>query len=301
VAQPLAARAAIGARTSVVTLVVLATDDDEEARACEATRRLAGRHPGRTIVLRCVGDPDGPPHVESETELQQEGGVWWEEVRLHVSGRLTEHLDSLVEPLTLPELPVALWFVGRLPLASDPLLGSADIVLVDSRGVGDTEAPPDTVFPAVAELVRRYPVVDLSWIRLQPWRRLLASLFDGTVYQPYVHRVVEAEVRGKAGPRRLLAGWLAARLGLLPAAVHLHEARHVSMRLVAEGAVFEVERPEGERLVRASARIDGGPSHEDVVSLPDDSLPWSLAEALTHLGRDRGYEQALHALLGFPP
>lgn len=289
-AQPL------GARTSVVTLVVLATDDEEERRACEATRRLAGRHPGRTVVLRCEGAADDPPHVESQTELHQDDGVWWEEVRLRVRGRAVQHLDSLVEPLTLPELPVALWFTGRLPQASDPLLGSADIVLVDSK-----EAPPETVFPAVAELVRRYPVVDLSWIRLQPWRRLLASLFDGADYAPFVHRVVEAEVAGKPGPRRLLAGWLAGRLDLLPAAVRQHEARHVSMRLHASGAVFEVVRGEGERVVRASARVEGGPSHEDVVSLPDDSLPWSLGEALTHLGRDRGYEQALHTLLGFPP
>lgn len=296
------AQPVVSTRTSVVTLVVLATDDEEETRAGEATRRLAGRHPGRTIVLRCEGDADGPPHVESETVQEAQGGVWWEEVRLRVSGRLTQHLDSLVEPLTLPELPVALWFVGRLPSASDPLLGSADIVVVDSRGVGGREAPPPTtVFASVAELLRRYPVVDLSWIRLQPWRRLLASLFEGTVYRPYVHRVVEASVAGKDGPRRLLGGWLAGRLGLLPAAVHLHEARHVSMRLTAPGAVFEVVRHEGERVVRASARIEGGPSHEDVLSLPDESLPWSLAEALTHLGRDRGYEQALRSLLGFPP
>jgi hypothetical protein len=36
-----------------------------------------------------------------------------------------------------------------------------------------------------------------------------------------------------------------------------------------------------------------------VLTLPDDSLPWSVGEALTRLGRDRVYEQALHALLGF--
>lgn len=285
-------------RTSVVNLVVIATDDDEERRACEATLRLGGRHPGRTVVVRCA-EPDRPEsRIDAEVVLQgseAEGvDIWWEEVRLHVTGPAARHLDSLVEPLTLPEIPTAVWFVGRLPGAADPLLATADVVLVDTK-----EAPDE--LPTVAELVRRYPVVDLTWIRLQPWRRLLASLFDGAVYRPFVRRVTTAEVSGKEGPRRLLGGWLAERLDLLPAAITLGDDRHVSIRLVAGPATFRVSRRAGERVVRAGATVDDGPSHEDVLSLPDESLPWSLGAALTHLGRDRGYERALQSLLGFPP
>jgi glucose-6-phosphate dehydrogenase assembly protein OpcA len=289
-------------RTSVVNLVVVATDDDEERRAREATLRLGNRHPGRTVVVRCA-DPDrADSRIDAHVVLQgseAEGvDIWWEEVRLHVTGPAARHLDSLVEPLTLPDIPTAVWFVGRLPQPGDPLLGAADIVLVDTK-----EAP--TEFAAVAELVRRYPVVDLTWIRLQPWRRLLASLFDGAVYRPFVRNVATAEVAGKAGPRRLLGGWLAERLDLLPAAITLPEDRHVSIALAASvhgrAGTFTVARRPGERVVRASAVVDDGPSHEDVLSLPDESLPWSLGEALTHLGRDRGYERALQSLLGFPP
>lgn len=289
-------------RTTVVNLVIVATDDEEAARACDATRRLEGRHPGRTITLQCVdGDGDGS-RVDADVVLEgaaAEGvDVWWEEIRLRVAGPVTRHLDSLVEPLLLPDLPEALWFTGRLPERHDPLLRAADTVLVDSK-----EAPQPSSFASIEEMVRRYPVVDLSWVRLRPWRRLLASLFDGGAYRPFVGGVVDVSVAGKPGPRRLLAGWLVARLGLPPSAVSLHDDRHVQLRLQAEvdgrRAVFEVTRRKGERVVRASARVAGGPGHDDVVSLPDQSLPWSLGEALTHLGRDRVYEQAVGALLGF--
>jgi hypothetical protein len=56
-----------------------------------------------------------------------------------------------------------------------------------------------------------------------------------------------------------------------------------------------VAREEGERLVRASATVGGGLSRAELLPLPDDSLVWSLAEALTHLGRDRVWQQALAA------
>jgi glucose-6-phosphate dehydrogenase assembly protein OpcA len=288
-------------RTSVVNLVVIATDDEEEARACDATRRLENRHPGRTITLRCT-DGEGAARIDADVVLEgaaAEGvDVWWEEVRLRVAGGPGRHLDSLVEPLLLPDLPVALWCTGRLPAPEDPLLRTADTVLVDSK-----EAPEANAFALIDELAHRHPVVDLSWMRLRPWRRLLASLFDGAAYQPFVRGVTEASVAGKPGPRRLLAGWLVARLGLAPSVVSLHDDRHVQLELAAEAggrrAAFEVTRREGERIVRAAARVAGGPGHADVVSLPDQSPAWSLGEALTHLDRDKVYEQALRALLGF--
>jgi glucose-6-phosphate dehydrogenase assembly protein OpcA len=290
-------------RTSVVSLVVVATDEGEEDRACQATRKLGGRHPGRTITVRCVGGDDEEARVDATVTLEgseAEGvDIWWENICLRVAGRPARHLDSLVSPLALPDLPRVVWFVGRLPTPSDPLLDLAHAVLVDTK-----EAPGDTAFATVAEVARRHPVVDLCWVRLRPWRRLLAGLFDGTAYQPFVHHVTAAEVEGKEAPRRLLGGWLVDRLGLAPEAVTLRDARHVSMRLVAEvdGTVgrFEVTRRVGERVVRAGARVEGGPGHDDVLSLPDESLPWSLADALTHLGRDRGYERALQSLLGSP-
>ena len=48
-------------------------------------------------------------------------------------------------------------------------------------------------------------------------------------------------------------------------------------------------------MVRAGAVVDGGPSHREMLPLPDDSLAWSLARALTHLRPDPVWDEALSA------
>lgn len=291
-------------RTAVVNLVVRASDDHQAARACQALHRLGSRHPGRTLVL--VGradDHDRASSMDAEIFLhgaEAEGhAVWSEDVRLHVRGPLLDHLDSLVEPLTLPDLPVVTWFTGLPPEPSNALLSTADAVIVDAK----TEEPGgERSLPIVVSLSRRNVVIDLSWIRLRPWREMLAGLFDSPLLRPFLAGIGRAEVRGKPGPRLLLAGWLSSRLGLSRSQIDLIDSRHISMHLTAgyDGAqaTFLVERPEGERMVRARAEIDGGPTHEDRLALPDDSLSWSLAQALTHLRHDRVHSQAVQAALG---
>ena len=287
-------------RTSVVNLVIVAATETEATRAAEATHRMAGRHPGRTITLICDRTSDGP--IDAVVSLHEASAgdqrVWWEDVTLQVRGDVVDHLNTLVEPLTIADLPVAVWFVGRPVGARDRLLESADAVLVDTKEAGGPGA-----FGFVGDLATRHTVVDLSWVRLAPWRQLLAGLFEGREYRPFVHGVRQATVTGKSGPRQLLAGWLASRLSLPRNQFHQDESRHASMRLVAEHdgqeAIFVVERDEGERVVRASASVTGGPHHEDVLTLPDDSLPWSLAAALTHLAPDRVYQAALRVAGAF--
>lgn len=286
-------------RTSVMNLVVVSHSPEETARACDATHQFGQRHPTRTVVLQSQSDGEGlDATITAHGVTTGEVSVWSEDIVLTVRGTAGEHLLSLVEPLTLSDLPVALWYVASLPPPGDALAVACDAIIVDSKELGDERA-----FPDLRALQRQRTVVDLSWIRLRPWRQLLAGLFDGHDFRPFVSGVRSAEVHGKAGPRHLLAGWLVDRLGLNRSAVHLQEARHVTMRLLAEDGgrrgEFVVTRDEGERLVKASAAVDGGPSHNDVLPLPQTGLGWSLAEALTDLEPDRTYEHALHAALGF--
>lgn len=285
-------------RTSVLTLCIVGEDIERVERARAAVHELGGRHPAR--VLHLILDPEargGPPGLDASIHLlggEADGQeLWFEEVDLVVHGPATAHLDSILEPLTLPDLPVVAWFVDATPSPSDPLVAAADVVLVDSRELGGLDC-----FTALQTIVRARPVVDLSWVRLEPWRVLLAGLFEGPDFRPFVHHVRHAEVAGRTGPRHLVGGWLLDRLGLPRAALHLEADDHVAIRLVAaiddtgaEG-VFEAARGDARR-VEARARIAGGPEAAAVLELPEATPAWGLADALSQLERDEVYESAL--------
>ena len=284
-------------RTSVLTLCIVGTDAEAVERARAAVHELGGRHPAR--VLHLVLDPDaadGPPGIDADIRLlggEAEGhGLWFEEVELVVHGPATGHLDSLLEPLTLADLPVVAWFVDAPPSPGDPLLDAADVLLVDSRALGGVDT-----FPPLSEVASAHPVVDLSWVRLRPWRELLAGLFEGPDFRPFVHHVQNATVAGRTGPRHLIGGWLLDRLDLPTADLHLEPAEHVSIRLQAQlpdgrRGTFEVARGD-ERRVDARADVAGGPTAASVLELPEATPAWGLADALAHLERDPVYERAL--------
>jgi glucose-6-phosphate dehydrogenase assembly protein OpcA len=219
--------------------------------------------------------------------------LWFEDVTLRVRGRVIAHLDSLIEPLTLPDLPMVVWFVDGLPRPGDSLLSASDVLLVDARDFGDVDC-----FAQLLELVPHVPIVDLSWVRLRPWREMLTGLFDGPAFKPFAQLVRHAEVAGKTGPRHLLGGWLLDRLALAPGELHLEADDHVLMRLRAVGpdgraATFEVGRTGDERVVRAHAEVEGGPSSTAIVRLPEATPAWGLAAALSALHADPIYERAL--------
>ncbi|HZD64853.1 MAG TPA: glucose-6-phosphate dehydrogenase assembly protein OpcA, partial [Acidimicrobiales bacterium] len=222
-------------RTAVVNLVVATSDREAARRARLAMHRLGRHHPGRTLAL--VLRPERPQGIDARVELHRrtigERAVWWEEVSLEVGGPLCAQLDSLVAPLLLPQVPVVVWYPSVLPGPEGPLVASAEVVLADARWAVPAHTSGDPL-AALVDLGRRHVVIDLSWQRLTPWRRLLADLFEPHAVRPFVDAVVRAEIAGHAGPARLLGGWLLDRLGLPPAAVTLRRGRHAGIRLSAE-------------------------------------------------------------------
>jgi glucose-6-phosphate dehydrogenase assembly protein OpcA len=189
---------------------------------------------------------------------------------------------------------VVVWYVGAVPDPADSLLTLATAVLTDSRDAADAGQ-----LRTLLELVRRRTVVDLSWIRLEPWRELLAGLFDPPAIRPWAEEVESVEVTGKTGPRLLLGGWLARSFGVTADHVTLLDARHVELRVTCrrgnESAVFEVGRGDVARTVSAEAVLPRGRSPRLTMALADDPLATSLAHALTHLDPDVTWERALSA------
>jgi glucose-6-phosphate dehydrogenase assembly protein OpcA len=290
-------RAAV--RTSVLTLVAVVRSDAEADGARQIIGELGARHPSRSIVIIAVDDePDAPNSTDAAVwvhAIEREGrAVCFEEVVLRVRGNARHHLDSIVEPFALPDVPMVVWLPAGLPSPGDPLMRAADRVVVDSRAVA--EAGGD-VLARSATLAKRLPVADLSWMRLEQWRSMLAGLFEGSVYRPFLHAVDRVEVQGNHGPRYLLGGWLLRRLDLPPARVQLEPADHVSVTIHAVSGgrkgTFTVSRHGAEREIKSCCDIEDGPQVEQTLRMREQWPSLALASALTRVGHDEVYEEAL--------
>lgn len=289
-------RAAV--RTSVLTLVAVVGNDSEADAARSIITDLGVRHPSRTLIIVL----DDEAHALNCTDaavwvhaIEREGrAVCFEEIVLRVRGKARHHLDSVVEPFALPDVPMVVWLPAGLPSPGDPLMRAADRVVVDSRAVA--EAAGD-VLARSATLAKRLPVADLSWMRLVQWRTMLTGLFEGQLYRPFLDAVDRVEVHGNHGPRYLLGGWLLRRLSLPPARVQLARDDHVSVVIhaVSDGrkGTFTVARRGAEREIQSCVDIEDGPQVEQTVRMREQWPSLALASALTRVGHDDMYEEAL--------
>lgn len=293
-------RAAV--RTSVLTLAAVVGDQSEADAALAVIGDLGPRHPSRAIVLVVENETEGATESGMDASasvqvIERDGrAVCSENIVLHVRGRARHHLDSIVEPFTLPDVPLVVWLPARLPKPGDPLMEAANRVVVDSRAVGES-GDSSGVLRRSASLARRLPVADLSWIRLAPWRSLLAGLFQGAIYRPFLGDIHRVEIAGNYGPRHLLGGWLSRRLGVPRDRVVLSAAEHVAVRVTAmhEGRTgrFVVERTGPGRVIRAHVDIAEGPTLTQMLHMHQQWPSLALAGALTRVGHDRTYEEAL--------
>jgi glucose-6-phosphate dehydrogenase assembly protein OpcA len=223
----------VAARTSVLNLVVVAGDEDAAARCAATIAATATRHASRSLILSAV-DPDGPPGLDARVESlslttsdgRAETGA--ETIHIKAHGETGLHLASIIVPLLVHDLPVALWWPADPPFGSrraDRLLPIADRLIVDgSAWSGDGL----DILGQLASLIEKRNVVVADWalIRQGRWREAIASVYDlpdlrphlGAVRRICVNYATEqtgGEVWGTNVVRPLYhVAWLASRLGM---------------------------------------------------------------------------------------
>ena len=92
----------------VMTLVVDATCCDAES-AIRAANDASREHPCRVVVL--AASPNTDARLDAEIRVGGDAGAS-EVVVLRPSGEMTEHGDTLVIPLLLPDAPIVAWWPG---------------------------------------------------------------------------------------------------------------------------------------------------------------------------------------------
>ncbi|MEV0386108.1 glucose-6-phosphate dehydrogenase assembly protein OpcA [Nonomuraea sp. NPDC050643] len=264
----------------VLTLVVVC-EEAHQYDALRAAAEAAREHPSRIIVVinREVDEP-----IRLDAELRIGESTPGEVVVLRLYGELTEHADSVVSPLLLPDTPVVAWWPGEAPdVPSKDAIGKlAQRRITDAKGFNGGGAK------SLVLRAKGYAKgdTDLSWARLTPWRSLLAAAFDQPVGK--VRKgVVEAAPGHPSAP--LLAAWLSERLG---APIKVSDSTGPGLTTVqlqlADGGTLSVSRSDA-RLAKLSR--PGQPDRN--VALARRHTSELMAEELRRLDSDEIYEAAV--------
>lgn len=264
-----------------------------QAHATEVLSRASASVPQRTIVV--CADPDGPAGISSwiSANCHVRGAgrqVCSEEVSIVASGDRVQQVAPLVDALLLPDMPVAMWWLGDLPRHqhryAERLLEAADRLIVDSSHF---ESHDDLeLVSRIAESTTTAPA-DLNWARIEEWRVAAAALFDphamrARMYDIRSLRVISggAASFGARSEALLFTAWLTAQTGremnfeLVSEESEGSEEGIVAVQFAFEDGSFGTLRADRERGVVVSRvndrevalRRDGALSHDREV-VPD--------------------------------
>jgi glucose-6-phosphate dehydrogenase assembly protein OpcA len=181
--------------------------------------RVGRYHPSRLILCAVR---DGRETLDATVHLSASGGrgpgeiaVGREQIVLKVGSRHLKALDTIVDPLLVHDLTVAVWAPHGHSEGVDALRRLVQIVLLDSQ-----DAP--TVSAALARAVDLSDsayVVDLAWLRSTPWRERIAAAFDPPTERAQLRSINSVTVRHRddsLAAAVLFCGWLSSRLGWKP-------------------------------------------------------------------------------------
>jgi glucose-6-phosphate dehydrogenase assembly protein OpcA len=204
----------------VMNLVVIA-DADFRGEIENRLQRVGRYHPSR-LVLCAVQERrtkiDAWAGIGTEDAEANPGhiAIAHERVELTLGPRHLDKLDTIVDPLLVPDLATMVWAPHGHDGAVDALRRLAQIILIDSQDAPDA----GDALERAADLAEDTYVVDLSWLRSTPWRERVAAIFDPPDMRAHLGGVAGVTVRHREdslASALLFCGWLSSRLGWKPA------------------------------------------------------------------------------------
>ncbi|MFY9264420.1 MAG: glucose-6-phosphate dehydrogenase assembly protein OpcA, partial [Solirubrobacterales bacterium] len=316
----------VHAPARVLNLVVV-LDREWKGEISNRLDRVGRSNPARTIL---VAVEPGRTTIDAWATLVNEPArdsgdisVFRERIEIDVGPHQLGHLETIIYPVLATEVGTVVWSPHGHPEAVDSLIGLADSVLIDSVAESDAR----TALRRAADLALSADVIDLAWLRPNPWRERIAAAFDPTVWRAALDDIDFVEVRTGPGSNTaalLLLGWLASRLGWQPRQMDFSDEGHphglalsgasqVQMRIDLDETMtvpglsgvtikttgdIEVSLDRGAGGLTATRRVgDGEPSQWSVLgaSRGEDGI---LAHGVTHaLLPDPIYRPALAAAM----
>ena len=293
----------IAARTSVMNLVVVARRPEMAEHAAAIIQELTGRHPSRTLILSSA-DPESRSWLDAQIRAycvlprEDAAETCAEQIYITAGGAAGRHLDAIVAPLLIHDLPVTVWWPTEPPFqtqAAHDLLDMADRLVVDgSTWTGDGL---DRLAQMAGAMDRhRISVSDFALVRQSRWREAIASVFDLEEFLPYLRSIRRIAVTyathdrtGAPGSTNVIkpvyhVAWIGSRLGM------------GVERPLAPAAMPKVSKPTGPGAKPAlhrglAATLRGSRSEVAVVLRPIESrMPAGTTLRVEILSERRGSE-----------
>jgi len=198
--------------------MVAVVDSSWRGEILNRLERVGRYHPSRTILCSVE---DGRTTIDARATLTADGtadpgiSVVEERVDIRIGPAHLRRLDSIVDPLILPDLTTVVWAPHGHAEAIDAMRGLADVILLDSSDEPDMR----TAINRVCHLADHAYIVDLAWLRSTPWRERIAATFDPPRWRDMLRQISRVEVRHRpdsAVSAVLLLGWFSSRLGWQP-------------------------------------------------------------------------------------
>jgi glucose-6-phosphate dehydrogenase assembly protein OpcA len=191
--------------------------------------RVGRYHPSRLVLCAVEAGRDtidAWAGVGTDDDESRPGHITLarERIELEIGQRHMAKLDTIVDPLLVPDLATMVWAPHGHDDAVDSLQRLAQIVLVDTQDEPDVAGS----LCRAAKLSKHAYVVDLAWLRSTPWRERVAAAFDPPPLRAALAGVAAVTVRHREdslASALLFCGWLSSRLGWRPESLSRSGAR----------------------------------------------------------------------------
>jgi glucose-6-phosphate dehydrogenase assembly protein OpcA len=200
----------------VLNLIVI-VDRDWRGEIANRLERVGRYHPSRTIICAVEkGRTTMDAWARISSSAEQDSGsisVCEERVEIVIGPRHLERLETIVDPLVVPDLSTLVWSPHGHPI--EGVLPLSQVVLLDSVEEDD----PRAALEHACSLLDSVYVVDLAWLRSTPWRERIAATFDPPLWRAELSQIDHVTIRSRADSTvsaLLLLGWLSSRLGWTP-------------------------------------------------------------------------------------
>ncbi|HET7436590.1 MAG TPA: glucose-6-phosphate dehydrogenase assembly protein OpcA [Thermoanaerobaculia bacterium] len=294
-------------RAALWNVVAYAQHPHEHQLAEQVMPDVSVTVPQRTIIVAEQEGETLDSWISANCHLVgAERQICSEEITISAGKSRRGHIAPLVASLLLPNMPVAVWWLGDLPdeneKHADEMLDDADRLIVDS-----------SQFDSVTDLVRlrkitkstRTAAADLNWVRLEEWRTATAALFDPPAMRERLQNIRAVRITaggdgsfGAQAESLLYCGWLMAQLKseLEIDIARGDEERHMQSIEIRfeDGSTAAVNRDSGRNVVVGTGDANAEPL-DCVVRLQTRELAGLIARQLRKPENDRVYEKALHA------